>query len=208
MINTPDTLDLFSSVAGDTSLSIHIIGLDSNNEIIEEDITLNGADSTTPVTTINSFLRVNSAYINTPPLNAANTANIGDITIETNGLNDFMDIIPAGFNNTLSAKYAVPKNKRLVIKNFHIIGSLGNHNPEIIFRKYTNISGGINYIIKKIRFDDWQGIQSQDDLDWVFEEGEEIYLEIVTPAGSPGNDYLTVQLEGYLYENISTFHYF
>jgi len=208
MINSPDTLSVFSTSGSDTSLRIHIIGLDSNNEIVEEDITLDSLDGTIPVTTFNNFLRVNSAYLNTPPLNAANSVNIGDIIIETTTLFDFMDIIPAGFNNTLSAKYAVPKNKRLVIKNFHLIGSLGNHNPEITFRKYTDIAGGINYIIKKIRFDDWQGIQTQDDLDWIFEEGEEIYIEIETGAGSPGNDYLTIQLEGYLYENISTFHYF
>ena len=108
---------------------------------------------------------------------------------------------------SMTAKYCVPKGKKLVIKNFNLIGSLSNHNPTIVFNKYSNVFGGINYIIKKIRFDDWQGIQLQDDLDYIFNANEELYITIETVPGTPQNDFLTIQLEGYLYDNLSDYHY-
>jgi hypothetical protein len=208
IMNTPDTFDISSSLAADRGISIHIEGITTGGLVQEEDIDLDAIDATTPVTTFNTYIRINKMFVNDIPFNAPNTQNVGDISAFSSTSGYFMEIIPATYNQSQTAKYCVPSGKTLVIKNFNLIGSLSNHNPTIIFHRYTNVFGGLDYIIKKIRFDDWQGIQTQDDLDYLFKENEEFYITVDTVAGTPQADYLTIQLEAYLYENISAFHYF
>ena len=207
IMNTTDTFDISSSLAGDTSISIHIKGITTGGKIQEEDITLDAVDATIPVTTINTFIRINDMFVNDAPFNSANTVNIGDISAFSTTLGDFMEIIPATYNHSMTAKYCVPSGKKLVIKNFNLIGSLSNHNPTIVFNKYSNVFGGINYIIKKIRFDDWQGIQTQEDLDLLLNENEEFYITVDTIAGTPQDDFLTIQLEAYQYDNLQDYVY-
>ena len=207
IINTPDNFDISSTQAGDRGISIHIEGITTGGLVQEEDITLDAVDATTPVTTINTFIRINKMFVNDAPFNSANTVNVGDISAFSTLGGDFMEIIPATYNNSMSAKYCVPSGKKLIIKNFNLIGSLSNHNPTIVFNKYSNVFGGINYIIKKIRFDDWQGIQTQDDLDILLNENEELYITVDTIAGTPQDDYLTIQLEAYLYDNLQDYVY-
>ncbi len=207
IMNTTDTFDISSTVAVDTSISIHIEGITTGGKIQEEDITLDSLDSTIPITTINTYIRINKMFVNDAPFNVANTVNNGEIKAFSTTLGNFMEVIPIGYNNSMTAKYCVPSGKKLIIKNFNLIGSLGNHNPNIIFNKYSNVFGGINYVLKNIRFDDWQGIQTQDELDFLFEENEELYITVETVAGSPQDDYLTIQLEAYLYDNLQDYVY-
>ncbi len=207
IMNTTDTFDISSTVAVDTSISIHIEGITTGGKIQEEDITLDSLDSTIPITTINTYIRINKMFVNDAPFNVANTVNSGEIKAFSTTLGNFMEVIPIGYNNSMTAKYCVPSGKKLIIKNFNLIGSLGNHNPNIIFNKYSNVFGGINYVLKNIRFDDWQGIQTQDELDFLFEENEELYITVETVAGSPQDDYLTIQLEAYLYDNLQDYVY-
>ena len=206
-MNTVDTFDISSSVSGDNGISIHIKGITTGGLVQEEDISLNALDATIPVTTINSYIRINSMYVNDSPFNTANTVNTGDIKAYSTTSGYFMEVIPANYNHSMTAKYCVPSGKKLVIKNFNLIGSLDNHNPNIVFNKYSDVFGGINYVIKNIRFNDWQGIQTQDDLDLLLNENEEIYINVDTVAGTPQNDYLTIQLEGYLYDNLIDYVY-
>jgi hypothetical protein len=207
IMNTPDTFDISGSLAADRGISIHIEGITTGGLVQEEDINLDAVDASTPVTTINSYIRINRMFVNDAPFNSANTVNVGDITAFSTTSGYFMEIIPATYNQSMTAKYCVPSGKYLVIKNFNLIGSLSNHNPTIIFNKYSDVFGGLNYIIKKIRFDDWQGIQTQDDLNYLFKENEELYITIDTIAGTPQNDFLTIQLEGYLYDNLASYEY-
>lgn len=207
IMNTTDTFDISSTVAVDTSISIHIEGITTGGKIQEEDITLDSLDSTIPITTINTYIRINKMFVNDAPFNVANTVNNGEIKAFSTTLGNFMEVIPIGYNNSMTAKYCVPSGKKLIIKNFNLIGSLGNHNPNIIFNKYSNVFGGINYVLKNIRFDDWQGIQTQDELDFLFEENEELYITVETVAGSPQDDYLTIQLEAYLYDNLQDYEF-
>ena len=207
IFNSVDTFNISSTNSGDTLLSIHIEGITTGGEIQEEDITLDGTDATIPITTINEYIRINKMFVNDAPFNVANAVNLGDIYCVSTTSSYFMEIIPANYNYSMTAKYCVPTGKKLVIKNFNLIGSLSNHNPTIIFNRYSNVFGGINYLIKKIRFNDWQGIQTQDDLDYVFNENEEFYITIETVSGTPQADYLTIQLEGYLYDNNNNYEY-
>jgi hypothetical protein len=194
-------------VAVDTNISIHIEGITTGGKIQEEDITLDSLDSTIPITTINTYIRINKMFVNDAPFNVANTVNSGEIKAFSTTLGNFMELIPIGYNNSMTAKYCVPSGKKLIIKNFNLIGSLDNHNPNIIFNKYSDVFGGINYVLKNIRFNDWQGIQTQDDLDLLIDENEEFYITIETVAGTPQNDYLTIQLEAYLYDNLQDYVY-
>lgn len=207
IMNTTDTFDISSTVAVDTSIVIRIEGITAGGKIQEEDVILDAVDATTPVTTNNTYIRINKMFVADAPFNVANIVNSGEIKAFSTTLGNFMEVIPIGYNNSMTAKYCVPSGKKLVIKNFNLIGSLSNHNPNIIFNKYSNVFGGINYVLKNIRFDDWQGIQTQDDLDLLFEENEELYITIETVAGTPQDDYLTIQLEAYLYDNLQDYVY-
>lgn len=205
--NSPDTYDISSSNAGDTNISIHIEGITTGGLIQEEDITLDSLNATNPVTTINTYIRINKMFVNDAPFNIPNIVNIGNIKAYSSTSAYFMEVIPANYNHSMTAKYCVPSGKKLVIKNFNLIGSLDNHNPNIIFYKYSNVFSGIRYVLKNIRFNDWQGIQTENDLDYLINENEEFYIMVESGSDTPQNDYLTIQLEAYLYDNLQDYTY-
>jgi hypothetical protein len=64
IMNTPDTFDISSSLAADRGISIHIEGITTGGLVQEEDIDLDAVDASTPVTTINSYIRINRMFVN------------------------------------------------------------------------------------------------------------------------------------------------
>jgi hypothetical protein len=91
-------LQIVSTSASDgTSLSVQILGLDSNFNILTETIALNG---TTAVTSVNSYYRVNGLYV-------VNGSNVGTITATQGGATIYAYINP-GIGFTQMAVYTVP----------------------------------------------------------------------------------------------------
>lgn len=116
-----ETLNINSTESGDTSLGVHIFGQDINNNPIDEIVTLNAVDATTPVTTVNSYYRCSYAYVTSP----VTAVNAGDIEAfqSTSGLKMFD--MPAGRNNTHIAVYTVPNGKKAYIQEvaFNLVRS-------------------------------------------------------------------------------------
>lgn len=104
-LNTAQTIYVKSSSnnASDRNLPITIIGLDSTWNVQTETVTLNASDSTIAVTFTKQFLRINSVRAHNGVTNA------GDITLRvTSGSGTIVEIIPAGFGNSMSGIYSVP----------------------------------------------------------------------------------------------------
>ena len=76
-----------------------VIGLDTNYDILQEEIVLS---TQTGNSSSNNFIRVHRAY-----MNSVNT-NVGTISIK-NGSTD-VALITAGFGQTLMAVYTIPRN--------------------------------------------------------------------------------------------------
>lgn len=100
-------LDVQSDNTNDTSTGtgarvVRIIGLDTNWDILTEDVVMNG---TTTVTTSASFLRINEALVISAGTSRKNegeiTLNIGATTYEAIGV---------GHSQLHSAKYSIPNN--------------------------------------------------------------------------------------------------
>jgi hypothetical protein len=94
-----NTITVSSSSASDVGKSVYVVGLDSNYDVLEEQVeiaTQNGNPS------LNNFIRVHRAYMGN------GDSNIGTISIK-NGTTD-VALITAGFSQTLMAVYTVPRN--------------------------------------------------------------------------------------------------
>jgi len=104
-LTTAQTLYLKSSTnnATDRSMPILIDGLDSNYVNQTEVVTLDAADSRTPVTSTKQFLRIHSIMCNN-----ANT-NVGDITTHvTSGTGTLVSKISSGRGAAKAGVYTVP----------------------------------------------------------------------------------------------------
>ena len=96
--------------AGTGAQTIQIDGLNSDYLEISESVTLNG---TSAVTTTQSFLRINRAYVT---LSGSATWNVGDITMSIGG--NTQAFIEATEGQTHQTMYTVPANKVLLIKQY------------------------------------------------------------------------------------------
>ena len=104
------TVDIVSDstnddVGGTGATSITIYGLDSSYDEVTEDISMDG---TTPVTSVNSYLRLNRAVV----VAAGDLGeNDGEITISQTTSGTVFCYIPAEFNQAQFGGYTIPNNK-------------------------------------------------------------------------------------------------
>ncbi len=111
------TVSLVSTDAADTLLGtggrrILLTGLDGNFNSISEILEMDGL---TPVISILSYLRINSAVV----LNVGTAnQNVGDISISSVGTTDLMAFIGTGLGKHLSPVITAPNNLWLGITNF------------------------------------------------------------------------------------------
>ncbi len=134
-----------SDNANDTSegtgcRKIVIVYLDSNYDEQQEIVILNG---TTPVTTINSILRINQVFGAT---NGSNTINIGNIYIGTGTVTagkpaNVFGIIEADSGLSMMSVYTVPRSKNLVDTTY-FIASESNKVLTLRFRVFNVLGGG------------------------------------------------------------------
>ncbi len=115
---TPETVTVVSdstddAAAGTGARTVRIIGLktDTSEEYESEDFTLNG---TTPVTSSNSWWRINRAYVLTAGSGGKNAGIISVIPSTTTA--NVMVRLPATFNQSHIAALTVPHGKILLIK--------------------------------------------------------------------------------------------
>ena len=190
---SPVELKVDSSNAADTDLKIQINGLDGDGNELQEIVKTDSIDSTTAVLTSNAFLRVNSAtaFIKQDDATYDYNNNLGNIAIysklvaRNTGLQEFIDKNKVESN---TIKYAVPKNKQVLIKDIHLSGCCGNYTPQVdILVNHNIINTTGNNIFKNVftsRVDDNQNIeQNWKNLNIKIDELQEFYMEF-NPQGT------------------------
>jgi hypothetical protein len=131
-------LTLVSSSASDTTaLSVQIQGLDANFNILNETIALNG---TTPVTTVNSFFRINAMVI-------TNGTNVGTITAKI-GSTLYAQINPT-IGSTQMSIYTVPAGYDFYLYYVQGDANIGfTSSAYLTFQEYNkeNLTGHVNIL--------------------------------------------------------------
>ena len=119
-ITTPAALEIIGgaqdlNTAGSTGAwTVHVWGLDTNYEEIDEVIAMNAAVGN-PL--VNSYLRINRAQVATAGSGGANAA---DITIQDVVGGTVRCVIPQGMNKSQQAVYTVPAHKNAFIYHAYI----------------------------------------------------------------------------------------
>lgn len=144
-------LEVASDDNSDT-ISIDIYGLDSDYNEINETITLTGQ---TPVTTVNSYLRVYRVF------NSNSVESVGEIyladdsTTWTNGVPDTDSAIVAQVTaenqQTTMAVYTVPNGKKYLIYDLHISSDASNEGDcDLMVRPLNKIfrASAVFYVLK------------------------------------------------------------
>jgi len=124
------TMSVVSSDAGDTGISLLLLGLDGDCNPISEVVAVNG---TTTVTTTNSFYRINDAVITVG--NA-----VGDITV-SNGGTTYAKIL-AGTGRDQKSVYTVPAGHCFFLTRIDAFCTDANGGKAARFRNFLTASNG------------------------------------------------------------------
>ena len=184
-------LSIVSSSASDTSAkSILIIGLDASYNAISETKTLNG---TAAVTTVNSYLRVNSTVM-------TNSVNTGTITITSSSpsAGNVVAKINAGLGKSQAALYTVAAGYTLYGNRFSGFSSEagGGNNYSLWIAKTSNAVTGQSFTVAQSPYTNTYVIQRT--APFTFAEKTDIQWQ--GQAGT-GSHPIGVNVEGVLISN-------
>jgi len=182
--STADTLDLVSTSTADT-MDVLITGLDSSYDVLTETVTLTG---TTPVSTTNTFLRINNAII-------LSGSNAGDITIEHDGTE--VGLIDAGLGTTQQCVYTVPRNKTLYLLRIDLTSGTVNGNQYLTYRNHLRTPEGR---VLRVAEATWQDGQQSFDRQVPFRIAEKTDFQFEA-KGSNGTNEVSIFVEAILYDN-------
>lgn len=110
-----------TSATDNSSASVRITGLDTNWNAVTEALTLNG---TTVVTTVNSYLRINSMSMITPA--TGQTSNVGTITLKNIANTVTYAQITATYGRSAMSLYSVASGYTLYVTNINAYSGDGN----------------------------------------------------------------------------------
>lgn len=164
------TMDVVSSSASDTAVTILIIGLDANYNAIQETLTLNG---TTTLTTSNQYLRINDAI--TTVGNA-----VGDITISNSAVTYAKILAGAGRNQ--AAIYTVPAGHCFFLQRIDAFCTDANGGKAARFRNFIESSNGRDLRVANTTFFDNMNIVRV--TPFKYDEKTDIALQLRSLSGS------------------------
>lgn len=144
LLASAQTLELVSASANDAlggtgARSFLVSGLDVNFNLISETVQTNG---TTPVSTVNSFMRVNSMQINGA---GSGLTNAGDMTLRVQGGGTTQAIARAGFGFAKQCVYTVPAGFTLLMAEFNFDVSGGGTVSNVTFGVLRTVPGSNGY---------------------------------------------------------------
>jgi hypothetical protein len=140
-LSAAQQLSLVSTSASDTAVSILINGLDANYNIQTEVVALNG---TTPVTTTNSFFRINDL------ITASGNA-VGDVTASYSAV-VYAKII-AGRGKNQAAAFSVPAGYSFYLGRIDAFTATANNDTKIMtFRNKVTYSDGRVFNVAQTSF--------------------------------------------------------
>lgn len=135
------------AAAGTGVRIVEIHGLDALYNVISETLTMNG---TTPVATVNSYLRLNSFHAKTVGSFGATAA--GDITLQTVGGATIYRQISVGGNKDRTAHYTIPAGMKGLILNYN--GSSTGKETDVLLRatvdENRNLMAGVYRILGNV----------------------------------------------------------
>jgi hypothetical protein len=180
--NTAIKMTANSSSSSDTSVSVRVIGLDENYDVISETITING---TSPVTTNNSFFRINDVI--TLSGNA-----IGDILIANN--NTTYAKVNAGTGKNQASIFTVPRGHEFYLYRIDAFSATATlNNRFLFFRNFTRSPSGVILQVAQTTFLENMNIQRR--IPFRYTEKTDIQLQV---KGSAGSQEVGVFAEGVL----------
>lgn len=164
------TMSVVSSDAGDTAISLLLLGLDGDYNPISEVVTVNG---TTPVTTTNSYFRINDAVITVG--NA-----VGNITISNSSVT-YAKIL-AGNGRDQKSVYTVPAGHSFFLTRIDAFCTDANGGKAARFRNYLRSSNGRELRVADTTFFDTMNITRQ--APFKYDEKTDIEMQLRSLSGS------------------------
>lgn len=169
---------------GDTA-TITIVGLDANYDVLRENVVLNG---TTPVSTVGSFLRINSMFVAVG--SATNPA--GVVTLKNLAGTAIYAQINAGVGRTQAAIYTVPAGYTYYLSRVNIYTSL-NGNDYATYQNRTATPAGVVTLTQQAPFP--TSYEAQRVMPRPFAEKTDIQLMAKIQTGTGA---VSISQEGYL----------
>ena len=164
------TMSVVSSDAADTGITLLIIGLDDNYEVIQETVTVNG---TSVVTTSNQYFRINDAVI------LVGNA-VGNITI-SNGVTTYSKIL-VGTGRDQKSVYTVPAGHCFFLNRIDAFCTDANGGKAARFRNFIQSSNGRQLRVADTTFFENMNIQRK--LPFKYDEKTDIEMQLRSLSGS------------------------
>ena len=163
-------MTLVSTNVADTAVTVLIIGLDSEYNIIQETKTLTG---TTPITTDNTYFRINDMVCTVG--NA-----VGDITLSV-GANVYAKIL-AGTGRDQKAVYTVPKGCCFFLQRIDAFCTDANGGKAARFRNYVRSENGRELRVADTTF--FENMQILRQTPFKYDEKTDIEMQLRSLSGS------------------------
>ena len=180
--NTAVKMSANSSSSSDTSVTIRVIGLDQNYDVISENIVING---TSPVSTVNNFFRINDV------ITIAGNA-IGDISLSNNSTTYARVAANTGKNQ--ASIFTVPRGHEFYLYRIDCFCATATLNNRILFfRNFTRSPSGVILQVAQTTFLETMNIQRR--IPFRYTEKTDIQLQV---RGSAGSQEVGVFAEGVL----------
>jgi hypothetical protein len=198
IMTSADTLNVVSTANNDSSggqaaRTIVLVGIDANNDYQEETITMNGQ---TPVTTTNTWLGINRAYVASV---GNSNYNQGDITIsDTSAIYGTQAQIPSMIGITQQCIFHVESGHNFLTDWFQINSSRQGATPFVTTYGYVyNRSTNIRQRVLSIITGDGQGseLQLTPSQPFVINENSVLYFE---STSSNNNTFVSLRFSGIL----------
>ena len=183
------SMNLVSTNNADTA-TITIVGLNANYVLTTEAVVLTG---TTPVATVNSFLRINSMAVSVGSLtNPAGTITLKDPTNTTTYAQ-----INTGIGRTQMSIFTVPAGYTFYLSRVDCNSSFNGNNANYVTYKNYNVSAtGVVTVTQQSPFTAWY--HSQRVMPRAFAEKTDLQFQFQTSAGTAA---VNCSVEGYLIQN-------
>ena len=182
-------MTLYSSSASDTAVSVRINGLDSNYNMIAETLVL--TNGTTGVTTVNSYLRINSMNV----LMSSSNNPVGTIYLSNAAKTVTYAQMAIGVGRSQMTVYTVPAGYTFYLERVGAYTSAGP-NKTTDYRAETKSPTGIVQHILTTPFIDSYSVER------VVARPYAEKTDIQYQASSDATSYVSIQVEGYLVKNV------
>jgi hypothetical protein len=168
---TAINLTVDSANSDDDGSTIRVVGLDSNYDVIVEDVLI---DTASPNTTTNQFLRVNDLFF------FDTDGNEGVITASNGGT--VYAAIRAGDGKSQAAIYTVPRNHSLYLWRIQAFSADSTSSKPAMFRNFTRTPEGRFFTVGRTTFAGDMNILRN--VPFKYEERTDVQFQVSTAQGT------------------------